>query len=163
MTLSPGLRKALLGLSGAGALTIASVVLPELEGVRYTPYYDVAGVLTVCYGHTGKDISPAKTYSPAECKTLLDKDLQPAARAVEQAIKVPVNEYQKAALISFTYNVGTAAFLRSSLLRALNAGDYTQACAGLKSWTLAGGRQWRGLVNRREVEYQVCNWQEGKK
>lgn len=102
MALSPGLRKALLGLSGAGALTIASVMLPELEGVRYTPYYDVAGVLTVCYGHTGRDVFPAKTYSPAECKTLLDRDLQPAARAVEQAIKVPVNEYQKAALISFT-------------------------------------------------------------
>jgi lysozyme len=163
MALSPGLRKALFGLSGAGALTIAGTLLPELEGVSYTPYYDVAGVLTVCYGHTGNDIIPDKTYSPSECQTLLDKDLRPAAQAVSKAVTVPVSEYQRAALISFTYNVGTTAFLRSSVLRTLNAGNYEQACAGLKKWIWAGGKQWQGLINRREVEYQLCRWPEAKK
>lgn len=160
MTLSPGFRKTLLGLSGAGALTIAGTLLPELEGVSYTPYYDVAGVLTVCYGHTGKDIIPDKTYTLSECRRWLDQDLGPAAQAVSRAVTVPVSEYQRAALISFTYNVGTAAFLHSSVLRMLNAGEYEQACTGLKKWIWAGGKQWQGLINRREVEYQLCTWPE---
>lgn len=156
--MNPALRKALLGMTGAGAVAIAGTMLTALEGVRYTPYYDVAGVLTVCYGHTGSDIIKNKTYSPAECKAMLDKDLQPFARSVERSVKVPTNEYQKAALISFSYNVGVTAFERSSLLRQLNAGNYQAACDGLRQWTYAGGKQWKGLMNRREVEREVCNW-----
>ncbi|HEY3984133.1 lysozyme [Cedecea sp.] len=163
MALSPGLRKALFGLSGAGALTIAGSILPELEGMSYTPYHDVAGVLTVCYGHTGKDIIPDKTYSSSECRALLDNDLRPAAQVVSIAVTVPVSEYQRAALISFTYNVGTTAFLHSSVLRTLNGRNYEQACAGLKKWIWAGGKQWQGLINRREVEYQLCTWPEAEK
>lgn len=156
--MNPALRKALLGMTGAGAVAIAGAMLTDLEGVRYTPYYDVAGVLTVCYGHTGADIVKNKTYSPTECKAMLDKDLQPFARSVDRSVKVPTNEYQKAALISFSYNVGVSAFERSSLLRQLNAGNYQAACDGLRQWTYAGGKQWKGLMNRREVEREVCMW-----
>lgn len=158
MAMSPGLKKTLLGLSGASALSLASVIIPELEGVRYAPYYDVAGVLTVCYGHTGKDIVPGKKYTPKECLTILNNDLQPFARAVERAVTVPADEYQKAALISFSYNVGISAFQHSTLLRDLNAGRFAQACEGLKKWTWAGGKRWKGLMNRREVEYEICRW-----
>lgn len=156
--MSPGLRKLLISLTGASALTIASVMVPELEGVRYTPYRDVAGVLTVCYGHTGKDIIPGKRYGQNECEKILSEDLQPFSRAVEQAVTVPADEYQKAALISFSYNVGISAFRRSSVLRYLNAGETEKACAGLRQWIWAGGRKWQGLVNRRDVEYEVCHW-----
>ncbi|MCT4701529.1 lysozyme [Enterobacteriaceae bacterium H20N1] len=156
--MSPGLKKTLLGLSGASALTLASVIVPELEGVRYAPYYDIAGVLTVCYGHTGKDIVRGKQYTPEECLAMLNKDLQPFAQAVERAVTVPADEYQKAALITFSYNVGISAFQHSALLHELNAGRFEQACEGLKKWTWAGGKQWKGLMNRREVEYEVCRW-----
>ncbi|KGQ02720.1 Lysozyme [Beauveria bassiana D1-5] len=143
-------------MSGAGAIAIAGTMLTDLEGVRYTPYYDVAGVLTVCYGHTGADIIKTKTYSATECQAMLDKDLVPFARSVERSVKVPTTEYQKAALISFSYNVGVTAFERSSLLRQLNAGNYQAACDGLRQWTYAGGKQWKGLMNRRDIEREVC-------
>ncbi len=158
MAMSPGLKKTILGLTGASALSLASAIIPELEGVRYAPYYDVAGVLTVCYGHTGKDIVPGKRYTPQECQAMLNKDLQPFARAVERAVTIPADEYQKAALISFSYNVGISAFQHSALLRELNAGRFEQACEGLKKWIWAGGKRWKGLMNRREVEYKVCCW-----
>lgn len=158
MAMSPGLRNTFLGLSGASALTLAGIMIPELEGVRDTPYYDVAGVLTVCYGHTGKDIRPGKKYTPEECQNMLDNDLQPFAQAVERAVTVPADEYQKAAMIAFSYNVGITAFAHSSLLRELNAGHFEQACEGLKKWIWAGGKQWKGLMNRREIEYEVCRW-----
>jgi len=156
MAMSPALRKAILGVSGASALAIASVMIPELEGVRYDPYQDVVGVWTVCYGHTGADIIPGKRYTPAECQTMLDKDLVPFSRSVERSVKTPATEYQKAALITFSYNVGVYAFEHSSLLRKLNAGDYVGACDGLRQWIYAGGQKWRGLINRREVEREVC-------
>jgi lysozyme len=46
-----------------GAMAIAAVLIPSLEGGEYKPYRDVVGVLTVCYGHTGADIIPTKTYT----------------------------------------------------------------------------------------------------
>ncbi|WP_149806563.1 glycoside hydrolase family protein, partial [Salmonella enterica] len=58
-----------------------------LEGVRYKPYKDVVGGLTVCYGHTRKNIMPGKTYTETECKTLLNKNLATVAR--------PINPYNK--------------------------------------------------------------------
>lgn len=152
------LRNKLVAAAGGGAMAIAAILIPSLEGVEYKPYRDVAGVLTVCYGHTGPDIIPGKTYTRVECNALLDKDLIPFARSVDRSVKVPSTEYQKAALISFSYNVGVYAFEHSTLLKKLNARDYTAACDELRRWTYAGGKQWKGLMNRREVEHEVCRW-----
>lgn len=158
MAMSPALRNKIIGVAGGGALAIATVMIPELEGVRYEPYLDVAGIITVCYGHTGPDIIQGKRYTPGECKAMLDKDLLPFAKSVERSVKVPATEYQKAALISFSYNVGISAFEKSTLLKNLNAGKYQQACDGLKQWVYAGGQKWKGLMNRRDVENEVCMW-----
>ncbi|HDL6671128.1 TPA: lysozyme, partial [Yersinia enterocolitica] len=110
-----------------------------LEGREYVAYQDVVGVLTVCDGHTGKDIIPNKKYSDAECDALLRKDLAPVQRTVDAAVKVPLSKYQKAALYSFTYNVGQSAFAKSTLLKKLNTGDIKGACDELRRWTYAGG------------------------
>jgi lysozyme len=69
---------------------------------------------------------------------------------------VPLNEYQRAALYSFTYNVGTEAFSKSTLLKKLNAGDQSGACDELRRWKLAGGKKWKGLIKRREIERSLC-------
>ncbi|EGL8528477.1 lysozyme [Salmonella enterica] len=146
---------------GAGAVAIAAAMLgghDGLEGRRYIPYRDVAGVLTVCDGHTGKDIIPGKRYTDAECDALLDKDLKRVKAQVDPLIKVSIPESERAAFYSFAYNVGTGAFARSTLLKKLNAGDHAGACNELKRWTYAGGRQWKGLVTRREIEREVCAW-----
>lgn len=146
---------------GAGAVAIAAALLgghDGLEGRRYIPYRDVAGVLTICDGHTGKDIIPGKRYTDAECDALLDKDLKRVKAQVDPLIKVSIPESERAAFYSFAYNVGTEAFARSTLLKKLNAGDHAGACNELKRWTYAGGRQWKGLVTRREIEREVCAW-----
>lgn len=158
MAISSSLRNKIIAAMGGGAMAIAAVLIPALEGKENKPYQDVVGVWTVCYGHTGSDIIKSKTYTDAECQALLNKDLVPFARSVERSVKVPATEYQKAALISFSYNVGVSAFERSSLLRKLNAGDYAGACDGLRQWIYAGGKEWKGLMSRREIEREVCMW-----
>ncbi|EMX0940428.1 lysozyme [Escherichia coli] len=160
----PSLRKAVAAAIGGGAIAIASVLITGpsgndgLEGVRHNPYKDIVGVWTVCYGHTGKDIIPSKTYTEAECKALLNKDLATVARQINPYIKADIPETTRGALYSFVYNVGAGNFRTSTLLRKINQGDIKGACDQLRRWTYAGGKQWKGLMTRREIEREVCLW-----
>ncbi|WP_417536321.1 lysozyme [Methylophaga sp.] len=142
--------------TGASALAMAVMLIKPLEGIEYKPYYDVAGVLTVCYGHTGSDIIKDKAYSQAECGELLKADLGKVRRQVDPMITVAIPETTRAALYSFTYNVGIGAFSRSTLLKLLNSGDLLGACGELRRWVYAGGKKWKGLITRRQVEEEVC-------
>lgn len=153
-----GLKKKIIGAISAGAFAIASVLIAEFEGVKYEPYYDVVGVLTVCYGHTGPDIMLGKTYTEAECQALLNKDLRKTAAQIDPYIEANIPDTMRAALYSFAYNVGAGNFKTSTLLYLVNQGEKEKACAQLKRWVYAGGQKWNGLINRRQVEYEVCTW-----
>lgn len=161
--MTPSMRKKLIGViaGGGGAIAIASVMLGNadgLEGRRYYAYQDVVGVWTVCDGHTGTDIRHGHRYTDRECDSLLKADLQKVASAIDPLIKVRIPDPTRAALYSFTYNVGSGAFASSTLLKKLNAGDVPGACKELQRWTYADGKQWKGLITRREIEREVCEW-----
>ncbi|EMP52520.1 Lysozyme [Morganella morganii SC01] len=96
-------------------------------------------------------------YTDAECKALLHDDLTKVRRAVDPMIKVSIDDNTRAAIYSFVYNVGPGAFSRSTMLRRLNAGDIAGACDEMKRWAYAGGKQWQGLINRRETEKAICH------
>ncbi len=68
----------------------------------------------------------------------------------------PKDGTQRAAIYSFAYNVGPSAAIKSTLMKKLNGSDYAGACNELKRWIYAGGKKWKGLMNRREVEYAIC-------
>lgn len=159
MAMSNSLRNKLIAAAGGGAMLIATVFLGGKDGVEgraYDPYKDVAGVWTVCDGHTGTDIIRGKKYTDRECDRLMWNDLQPVKKTVDSLVKVQLNEYQRAALYSFTYNVGSGAFSKSTLLKKLNAGDQDGACEELRRWVYAGGMKFRGLMNRRDMERSMC-------
>ena len=129
-----------------------------LEGRRHYAYQDVVGVWTVCDGHTGADVRCGHRYSDKECDALLQFDLRKVANAIDARIKVRIPETTRAALYSFTYNVGAGTFASSTMLKKLNSVDMPGACKELQRWTYAGGKQWKGLITRREVEREVCEW-----
>lgn len=159
MAISTALRNKLIAAAGGGAMMIATVFLGGRDGVEervYTPYKDVVGVWTVCGGHTGLDIVKGKTYTDRECDQLLWNDLQPVKKVVDGKVKAPLSEFKRAALYSFTFNVGTDAFSKSTLLRKLNAGDHVSACDEMRRWVYAGGMKWKGLLNRRDMERSLC-------
>lgn len=146
------------GVAVAGAMLLA--LLTHDEGTVRTPYRDIAGVLTVCQGHTGPDIIPGKRYTKDECDTLLVKDATQHGRGVLACTKVPLNQNQYDAFTRFAFNVGVDNFCASSLLKKLNAGDYTGACDSLLAWNKArvNGvlRPIDGLTRRRQSERRQC-------
>jgi lysozyme len=60
------------------------------------------------------------------------------------------------AFISATYNIGVYAFCHSSMARKVNDGDLRGACDALLAWDRAGGREIKGLHNRRVSERAIC-------
>lgn len=146
MALPQKLRNSLIAASVAGAVSIAGVLITDQEGVVYKPYLDPIGIPTVCAGVTGADVKMGKTYTKADCDALLYRHMQPAIKAVDGSVRVKLNDYQKAALYSFTYNVGAGAFQSSTLLKKLNRNDIPGACDEMRRWTYAGGKQWKGLI-----------------
>lgn len=154
--MSPDLKRRLLTAMTGGAVAIAAVLVQWNEGIRHKPYKDGGDVVTVCYGHTGKDVIPGKRYTDQECQALLDSDLKAAMAVVETQVTVPLTEMQKAALASFVYNVGSGAFARSTLLKKLNSGDMPGACDEMRRWKYNEGKISKGLINRRAVERELC-------
>lgn len=124
------------------------------EGFSPKAYLCPAGVPTIGYGHTG-NVRPTDTITQPEAEALLKKDLEKFEAGVKKAVKVPLNENQLAALVSFAYNVGLGAFNNSTLLKQLNEGHYDLAADQLLRWTKAAGKELKGLVRRRAAERAV--------
>ncbi|MFY3726211.1 lysozyme [Escherichia coli] len=156
--ISQSLKNRLTKAAAGGTLAIASVLLVLVEGTAYEPYYDTGGVLTVCNGITGPDVVPGKRYTPDECERLLQKHLAVYKKAVDRYVKVDMNDYQRAALISFSYNIGVDAFKKSTLLKKINKGDFNGACKEMDRWVYDNGRYIQGLKNRRDIERAICEW-----
>lgn len=146
-----------------GAVALASVLsflaIQEGDGpTRVTPtgpihvaYVDDVGVKTICHGHTA-GVQLGDTATPDQCKQWMLEDLQTADAAVERLVKVDLTDYQRVALWSFIYNVGSGNFASSTLLRQLNAGQFCSAAKQFLRWDKGGGRVLRGLTKRRAAE-----------
>jgi len=157
-------------------------LIKSFEGIRdgdkLTPNFDVylcpANYWTIGYGHVVKvggvmlkgveDEAKARIAYPRgltllECETLLADDLARHSQSVESLVKVKLTDNQFAALVSFAYNCGIAAFSGSTLLDMLNKGYYESAAAQFLVWNKAtvNGKKvvLNGLTRRRQAEKQL--------
>ncbi|WAT83023.1 lysozyme [Delftia acidovorans] len=140
---------------GAAVAALAVPLVARYEGTVQTAYRDPVGIVTACTGHTGPELQMGQVFTREQCEDMLYKDLLKHTAALE-CVKAPMSDGQKAAFLSFAFNVGNSAFCSSTLARKANAGDMPGACAELSRWTYAGGKQLPGLVNRRAAERQLC-------
>lgn len=124
----------------------------SFEGLRLKAYRDVAGVLTIGYGHTGHDVCEGKEICEAEAEALLRGDLKDAVACVNRVLLRDVSQAQFDALVDFCFNLGERALTQSTLLRKLNAGDFEGAAEQFALWVHAGGKIQAGLVKRRQAE-----------
>lgn len=144
------------GVGLAAVLALAAPLISRWEGVKYEPYRDPIGIWTVCYGHTGPEVIPGKTYTKAECNALLDGDMREANLIVNRCIPGPKPLSVEAALTSAAFNVGHRVVCGSKLQMFALEGRWWPACAQLDRWKYAGGRVFKGLVLRRADERRLC-------
>jgi lysozyme len=130
----------------------ALALVKRWEGLRLTAYLCPAGVWTIGYGSTGPHVREGMTITEAQADALLVQDLARFEAAVSRLVTVPLTDGQFGALVSLAFNIGIGAFGKSTLLRKLNAGDYTGAQEQFHVWRRAGGKVLPGLVNRRAAE-----------
>ena len=114
-------------------------LIKSFEGLRLNAYRDSAGVWTIGYGstryHDGRLIRPGDTLAnEAQANAIFVNTLGQYEDAVNTFVKVPLTQNQYDALLSFTYNEGTGALHSSTLLKVLNAGDYTGAATHFAAW-----------------------------
>lgn len=125
------------------------------EGLRTVAYKDPVGIPTICFGET-KGVKLGDKATVEQCKAMLGDRVLEFGRGVDSCVRVELPETRKAAFVSFSYNVGTEAFCKSTLVKKLNAGDTVGACDELLRWTSAKGITLPGLVKRREQERAMC-------
>jgi lysozyme len=77
------------------------------------------------------------------------------AIGVKKVLKVPLEQYQFDAVISFAYNVGLGSLKSSTLLKKINNSEFKEASEEFGKWNKASGKVLTGLTKRREAERQM--------
>lgn len=128
------------------------------EGLSLRSYVCPSGVLTIGYGHTGKDVVENQRITEQQAEILLKKDLNKFEEFVLSVVKPKLNQYQFDALVSFCFNVGTGAFEQSTLLKRINNNENLSQVVKeeLPKWNKGeGGKVLEGLSRRRTAEIEL--------
>jgi len=127
---------------------------------------------TIGWGHTGPEVVPGLVWTQEQCDAAEASDLARFELEVESVVKVPINQNEFDALVSFAYNVGSdidaddvaEGLGDSTLLKKLNLSyPRLQIGAEFLKWDKAAGRRMRGLSRRRYAERALflgLNWRE---
>lgn len=146
----------------AKALAAATAIAIPAEGLRQVAYRDPVGILTTCYGATGRGVVDGKTYTEQECRERLDRDMLKAIETVERC--VPGLPWQQlAAWSDAVYNLGPKIVCdpqSSTAARMLREGRRDEACQQLPKWNKARVAgilvELPGLTKRRNREAELC-------
>jgi lysozyme len=125
------------------------------EGLELTAYADSGGVWTIGYGHTGPGVFAGLTITQQQADIFLQSDVAGSVACVNKLVTSAIVQCQFDALVDFTFNLGCASLANSTLLRAVNAGDFATAATQFLRWDHVGGQVRSGLLRRREAEAQM--------
>ncbi len=126
-------------------------LIHDFEKLRRSAYQDEAGIWTLGWGHT-RGVKQGDVCTTAQADTWFAEDTQEAVSAINRGVSVPLTQNQFDALVSFTFNVGVYAVENSTLLRVLNAENYSGAADQFARWVRSGGHVSVGLIRRRAAE-----------
>ena len=147
--------------AGAG-LTSALNFIKKAEGGLYLKaYLDSGGVWTIGYGSTydfdkQRKVQQGDIITEAQAQKWLEMETSQNAKDIKSLVKVPLNNNQLNALISFVYNVGINGFKKSTMLRLLNSGaDKSTVSKEFDRWVFDNGIKVKGLFNRRNAEKKL--------
>lgn len=126
------------------ARTILAELSPDTQDLSGAPW-------TIGWGNA-RNVGPFDETTPEAAERDFALKLRHFTQGVLERITRPATENELAAMVSLAFNIGLAAFARSTVLRAHNAGDTAAAARAFALWNKAGGRELAGLVRRRAAE-----------
>ena len=128
--------------------------IKEFEGLSLKAYKPVPTekFYTIGYGHYGADVKANQVITEKEAESLLRKDLEKFEDYVNN-LGVCKRYSEFASLVDFSFNLGTAALGRSTLLKYIRQGKAEQYIRGeFAKWVNSKGMRLKGLVIRRQWE-----------
>ena len=140
------------------AVAIAASLCRQFEGLFLKPYFCPANVATIGFGSTryedGRRVTLADPpITKARAEELLMWEIEhvcvPAVKRSCPNLKEP---RKLAALLDFTFNLGSGNLHSSTLRKKVNAEDWDAAQIELAKRVRGGGRVLPGLVKRRTAE-----------
>ena len=114
-------------------------------------YLCPAGVPTIGWGCT-EGVRLGMVWTEAEAEAGLAREIAKFEAAVSRLVTVSINQNEYDSMVSLAYNIGSAGFARSTVLKRLNKGDKAGAAKAFALWKYGGGRVLPGLVSRRQRE-----------
>ena len=148
--------------AAAAVAAVVAIALPAVkrwEGRSLVAYKDLAGIATICDGET-RGVQMGDTATQAECDAMTEKAVLEFEAGIRPCLPADMPTKTRAAFVVTAYNIGAAAFCRSSMSRKALAGDLRGACDALMNWNKARIRgvlqPVRGLTNRRMAERELC-------
>ena len=135
-------------------------LIKRFEGCKLKAYKCPAGVWTIGYGNTfyedGTKVKEGDVITQERADELFDIIINDFARMTDALVKSDVTENNFAAIVSFTFNVGTGNLKKSTLLKKVNANPKDPSIrAEFMKWTRANNVVLKGLVRRREAEAKL--------
>lgn len=146
-------RNVVAGLALSASALVGIVLHEGYSDEAITP---VPGdVPTIGFGTTdgvkmGDRITPPKALERAL------GDISKYEGALKKCVRVPLSQNEYDAYVSLSYNIGTGAFCRSTLVKYLNESRYEEACNEILKWDKFKGKPLRGLTLRRQEEHRKC-------
>src|SRR5574344_5424 len=132
-------------------------MIKMFEGFRAKPYKCPAGVPTIGYGSTfysnGKKVTlKDKLITEQDATNLLTTVVTNFSSGVSKLLKIQVTQNQFDALVDFAYNVGIGNLKSSTLLKKVNAKNFSGAALEFIKWNKADGKVLPELTKRRTPE-----------
>jgi len=109
------------------------VLIKSFEGFRPRAVQEEDGRWVIGYGHTAS-AREGLTVAEADAELLLQYDLMPVVKALNEQVHGSLNQHQFDALASFAVSVGVDRFLASDVLQRVNEGHAGQAADALIGW-----------------------------
>jgi lysozyme len=132
-------------------------LIKDFEKLRLKAYLDSKGVPTIGWGNTfyenGTKVKMGDTISRERADSLFTIILFKFEKELNSMLKVGLNQNQFDALMVFIYNIGSGAFLNSTILKKININPNDPSISiEFMRWNKSGGKALEGLTRRRQQE-----------
>lgn len=125
-------------------------LIKHFEGLRLRAYLCPAGVPTIGYGCTGRDVYLGLTITSDEAEDRLRNFVGNLEDVLSGCLPREIKRNEFDALISFIFNIGTSSFLTSNLLKRVQGGEMREAGDEFLRWVKHG--VWDKKLQRRVLK-----------